>query len=138
MLMRKCVAASASSGFPELPVEAPGPAASNREIQEHKAVKHGELTLVEYGEETSRRMRHEIGDCHFARHDECGRAGEQSDQQQKAADDLDRTREADQRERLQVVKACHMRKSEMLGEPVLKKKERRDDPQDAERTVGPD
>jgi multidrug efflux pump subunit AcrB len=41
-------------------------------------------------------MRHEISDCHFTRHDERCRTGEQADKQQKAANDLDEPGKSEQ------------------------------------------
>jgi hypothetical protein len=82
-------------------------------------------------------MRHEISDCHFTRHNERGRTGEQADKQQQAANDLNEPGKSEQRKQLQVIKARHMRETNTLGQPVLKKEKRRDDPQDAERAVRP-
>jgi hypothetical protein len=83
-------------------------------------------------------MHHEIADRHFSRHDEGRGPGEQADEQQHAADDLDESGDTNQRHHLQIVERRHMGKSEMLGQAVLQKKQRRDDPQNAERTLRPD
>src|SRR2546430_3721636 len=79
-------------------VEAPGPAARCGEIEEHEAVKRGQLPAVEQGPEAPSGVRHEIGECHLAAKNESDRPREQPDEQQRAADQLKRSREADQRE----------------------------------------
>src|SRR6266403_2753326 len=82
-------------------VEAPGPAARGGEIEEHEAVKHRQLAAVEQGPEASSGVRPEIGECHLAAKNERARPREQPEEQQRAADQLERSREAEQRERLQ-------------------------------------
>src|ERR1700730_18005786 len=47
-------------------IETPRAAAGYGEIQEQKAVEHGQLAVVENGKKAPRRVRHEIRKCHFA------------------------------------------------------------------------
>ena len=72
-------------------------------------------------------MRHEIGEGHFAGHDERRQSREQSDQKQQAAESFDDRREDDQ--------TCQRRprlgEAEELREPVLQKEQRDNNAQDA-------
>jgi hypothetical protein len=72
-------------------VEAPGATACYREIEEDEAIEDRRITPVQGGKETSRCVRHEIGDRHVAAEDEGDGPREEADDDQDAAKDLDAT-----------------------------------------------
>src|SRR5882762_7206763 len=117
-------------------VEAPGPAAGCGEIEEHEAVKRGQLAAVEQGPEALSGVRHEIGECHLAGQNERDRPREQPDEQQRAADQLERSREADQREQRR--RAGHRRgEAEQLLRAVRHEEKRGDNAQQAQQARRP-
>src|SRR5438132_4467901 len=61
------------------PVDAPGAASGNRQVQKHKAVEHSQLAHVEYWPKPAGRVLHEVGGHHLARENEGHRPGEQAD-----------------------------------------------------------
>src|SRR5713226_3067143 len=72
------------------PVKAPHTAAGDGEIEENKAVDHRQLALIQQREKAARCMGHEVGDGHLAGEDEGYRPDEQAENEQNAADDLER------------------------------------------------
>src|SRR5439155_186948 len=117
-------------------VEAPGPAARCGEIEEHEAVKRGQLPAVEQGPEAPSGVRHEIGECHLAAQNESDRPREQPDEQQRAADQLERSRQADQREQRR--RAGHRGgKAEQLLRAVRHEEKRGDNAQHAQQARRP-
>ena len=74
-------------------------------------------------------MRHPVGDRHLAGQDEGDRAGEQPEQQQDAAEELEHAGEAEQREQLGL-RTVRRREAEQLLRAVLHEDQRRDDAQD--------
>ena len=78
-------------------IEAPGSRAGEDEIQKDEAVNHRFIAAVEQWHKTFMKMANEIGRCHFAGKDESSRPGEQADQQQKAADQLEQAGNAIER-----------------------------------------
>src|SRR5438445_1601527 len=117
-------------------VEAPGPAARCGEIEEHEAVKHRQLPAVQQGPEASSGVRHEIGECHLAAKNESDRPREQPDEQQRAADQFERSRQADQREQRR--RAGYRRgKAEQLLRAVRHEEKRVDNAQHAQQARRP-
>jgi hypothetical protein len=82
-------------------------------------------------------VRHEIGESDLARHYQRHDTGEQADQQQRAAHQLDHPGEPEQRDQLQLVEHCDMWKSEELCETVLQNHKCGDDPEHAEHSLRP-
>src|SRR5256885_6536112 len=117
-------------------VEAPRPAARCGEIEEHEAVKRGQLPAVEQGPEALSGVCHEIGECHLAAKNESDRPSEQPDEQQRAADQLERSRQADQREQRR--RAGYRRgKAEQLLRAVRHEEKRVDNAQHAQQARRP-
>jgi hypothetical protein len=99
---------------PEYVIEAPWPRAGEEDIEEDEAIEDRRITAVQLGKEVLRKMRHEIGDGHVPGQDKSGGPCEQSDAYQSAADQLDHSLQADQREQVQMVEHRNVRKSEEL------------------------
>src|SRR5687768_16244763 len=73
----------------ELCVQAPRTGARGREIEEDEAEEDRRVAHVEGGEGALPGMIHPVGDRHLTRQDEGDRPGEQADQDQGAADQLE-------------------------------------------------
>ena len=67
-------------------VEAEGAGAGEDEVEEDEAEEDRGVAAVQDREEALRRVRHPVGDRHLAGEQEGDRAGEEADQQQRAAD----------------------------------------------------
>src|SRR5512139_2498427 len=61
---------------------------SDGEIEEHEAVDHGQLTLIQYGQEGLRCVDHEVSDRHLAGEEKGHWPCAQADQDQGAAHQL--------------------------------------------------
>jgi hypothetical protein len=57
--------------------------------KENKTIKHRQFTPIQYGPESTWRMRLEVGDCHFSAGDECGNGGEEPDRNQNSSSKFD-------------------------------------------------
>ena len=79
-------------------VDAPRPWAGEDQVEEHEAEEHRRFAFVQDREEAVRQVRREVGDRHFAGHDESGRAGVKADKDEKAANDLDQPGDTEERE----------------------------------------
>ena len=79
-------------------------------------------------------MRHEIGDRHLAGEEEGHRPGEQADDEQQAADELDHAGDAEEREERRA--ELGRREAEQLLRAVLEEEQRRHDAQHRQR-IGP-
>src|ERR1700722_3461003 len=88
MFSRLPVACGAGLSLLDRPVDAQGAAAREGEIEEDEAEQNRQLPLVHDRIERARRMRHEIGEGHFAREDERHDPGEGADEEQGGADCL--------------------------------------------------
>src|ERR1700726_4587564 len=126
---------------PSLPfhrsIDAPRSRARGRKIEAGKAVHDGERAAVEQRIKALWRVNHKIGDGHFAGEDESRRLGEKTEDQQRAADQLDEAGSADQRKRLQVGKGRYHGPADDLGHAVLDDHQSRDDAKHAQRTRRP-
>src|SRR6185369_15222131 len=111
--------------------------AGRREIQPDEAEQDRRDTLVQDRPESLRRVADEVGERHLSRDDERDGSSEESDQQQRAPDELEYGREADLRREYRrqrhgpAVGQDRSREGEELRHTVLKKQECRDDPEDA-------
>ncbi len=74
-----------------------------------------------------RRVRHEIGDRHFAGEQESHWAGEQADEQKQAADQFEDAGDAEQREERRA--ELGRREAEQFLRAMLEEEQRRDDTQ---------
>src|SRR5262249_31700157 len=94
------------SPLPPQPVEAPGAPADQEEGEEEEAVHGFELAAIDGREEAPRQtvLHDEECDRHLARHEEGGPARIDAERQADAADDLDRAREADQRQHGEILR----------------------------------
>src|SRR5262249_3917215 len=77
-------------------------------------------------------MGHEIGEGHFSGEDERDRAGEEPDENQRSADDLQAPGEAEQRLQLDGRSTANRREAEDLRRPVGDVEQGRHDAQDTE------
>jgi hypothetical protein len=93
---------------------APGARSGRGQEQEDAAVEHGKLSLVQHRDKdiALRAVGHEVTDRHLARENERDRADEESDQQQRAADQFEDAGNADQRSDRDVVEHRHVRNAE--------------------------
>lgn len=112
--------------------EAPDAAARRSHIEKDEAIDYGEFALVQDREEALLCVSDEIGDGHHARQDECDRAREEPDQEQKSADQLEKPGNPRKSQEPELVEARHVRKAEELRRPVLQEKQGRDNAQDGE------
>src|SRR5580704_1419685 len=92
--------------------QAPRAAARRGEIKEDKAIEDSKLALIENGKEAFLRMREKIGKRHLAGQNESDRAGEDAEEKQNAAGELQKARDAQERQEPNVVEHCDMRKAE--------------------------
>src|ERR671937_2120837 len=67
-------------------VDAPATRAIKQHVKEKPAIRHGELTLVGDWEKTIRRMNHKVSHSHRAAGDERCQPGEQTERDEKPAD----------------------------------------------------
>src|SRR6266550_5418452 len=76
-----------SSGLlPALGIQAPGPRPGGGEIEPDEAEQDSWVSLIEHRPEAVWRVTQEIRDGHLARQNEGHRSGEQSDEEQQAAE----------------------------------------------------
>src|SRR5579863_9253835 len=73
-----------------LDIETPWAGARECKIKKKEAEKDGGVAAVDCGEETFRRMHRPVGHRHHARQDEGGLTGEQADDYEKTANELQR------------------------------------------------
>src|SRR5450432_2210795 len=74
----------APSSFLHRSIDAPRTCARDRQIQEGEAVHDRQRAAVDQGEETSRRVRPEVGHRHLARENEGDRFRKKSENQERA------------------------------------------------------
>ena len=91
--------AKSASSAPDRAVQRPGAGAGSGEVEEDEAVQDRALAAVQHREEAARRVRHEVADRHLAGEQEGDRPGEQAEQDQQPAADLEHRREPEQAER---------------------------------------
>ena len=84
-------------------VEAPGAGAGGGEIEEDEAEEDGRIAIVEQREETVRRVTDEISGGQEACQDESSKAGEETEDNQKAADNFQRTSQAHEGENFDAI-----------------------------------
>src|SRR5438309_1821560 len=111
-----------SSGLlPPLGIQAPWPRPGGGDVEPNKAEQDGGMPLVQHRPKAMWRMAQEIRDGHLARDDEGDRPGEQSEQQEQAAECLEGSRDAGQRRDRRGAPAWHdgRRKRKQLGRPEL-------------------
>src|SRR5882757_2602340 len=113
-------------------VHAPRSAAGAGQEQAGEAEHDGEAAVVDYRKEPARKMPEEIGEGHFAGQHERDTAGEQSEDQQPAENQLDAAGGAVQRHQLDFREHRHRRKFQQLGDAILKQHQSGDDAEDAE------
>ena len=66
-------------------------------IEKNEAEEDGRFALVLDGPKAGWEMAHEVGDSHLAAQNECYSAGEKSERDERAADDLSNSRHTQQR-----------------------------------------
>jgi Raf kinase inhibitor-like YbhB/YbcL family protein len=118
-------------------IEAPGAGAGGRKIEEIETKDHGDLTEVVDREKASRKMRAEISHRHFAGNNECCRASEQADQNQKSTHHFDHAGDTEQRKIRETRIRLARRIAEKLLRSMLKEKESGYNSQDAEQVWRP-
>src|SRR5438874_3981819 len=126
-----------SSGLlPPLGIQAPWPRPGGGDVEPNEAEQDGGMPLVQHRPKAMWRMAQEIRDGHLARDDEGDRPGEQSEQQEQAAECLEGSRDAGQRRDRRGAPAWHdgRRKRKQLGRPELHEEKCGHDPEDAERS----
>ena len=79
-------------------VDADGAGAGGGEVEKDEAEQDGGVAAVQGGKEALWKMRHEVGDGHVAGEQEGHRAGEQAEDDQQAAGDLQAALDTEQRE----------------------------------------
>src|SRR2546430_13934379 len=102
-------------------VETPGPGASEGQIEEHKAEQDREIAAIEDGQEAPWRMSEEIGKRHLARENESNGTGEEPQDHQGAANELERSGKAIERKQRHILERGHGRKFQQLCHSVLQK-----------------
>src|SRR3979490_1421675 len=83
-------------------VNAPRSRTRGRQIETGKAVENCQRTAVDQWKNVLRRVKDEIGERHLAGQDKSRRTREQAEDQQRAADQLDKAGSAEKRERLDI------------------------------------
>ncbi len=113
-------------------IGAPGAGACECEIQENEAEQDRELSLIDERHEALRGVTHEISDSHLTGEDECHGSGEQSEDDQRAAHQLEHAGKAQQREQLKIGEVRNRRKAEQLCNSVLQEQQACHDAKHAE------
>src|SRR4051812_46175197 len=75
-----------SSGRASCPIHTPYARPMCRDVEERKAKKYSQFTLVDDGPESTRSVGHEIGSCHFTCRDERRHSSKQPDEHQHTTD----------------------------------------------------
>jgi len=98
--------------------------------KENKTIKKRQLPPIQYGPESTWRMRLEVGDCHFSTGDECGDGGEEPDRNQNSSSKFDDP----SCETLRIMNlTLSAQDTEELLCPVTSKEETNNEPHQAER-----
>jgi hypothetical protein len=119
-------------------VQAPGAGSGGGEIKENEAEEDRGIALIYHRKETLRGVSNEIGGGQKAREHKSSEAGEEAEDDENAADDLERAGKSHERENIDAIgKVFGGREVEIFGGAMLKQEQAGYDAEDGVKWAGP-